>query len=214
MGKCTVRDGLLGLFPTFEATGGIQASGAMAWESLIEAIGGGLDGVRNAYLFCYGNGEGQGNGGGHTIYAASKHRAIIAALRVQWPVRVVLIWHLGLLKLLPFFRVPGARVALFLHGIEAWRQQHWLTRSLLRRVDLFLSNSDYTWQRFTHVHPEYTHAVHQTTHLGLGASLPEAVPTPETPPVAFMLGRLLRSGMYKGHWEMIHAWPRVLAADT
>jgi hypothetical protein len=25
--------------------------------------------------------------------------------------------------------------------------------SLLRRVDLFLSNSDYTWQRFTYAHP-------------------------------------------------------------
>jgi phosphatidylinositol alpha-1,6-mannosyltransferase len=166
--------------------------------------------VQHAYLFCYGGGEGEGRGGGHTIYATSKCSAILTALRVRWPVRVVLIWHLGLLKLLPFFRAPGARVALFLHGIEAWERQPWLTRSLLRRVDLFLSNSDYTWQRFTHAHPWCAHAAHQTTHLGLATSLPEAVSVPGTPPVVFMLGRLLRSENYKGHWEMIQAWPRVL----
>jgi phosphatidylinositol alpha-1,6-mannosyltransferase len=210
MGRYTARDGLLGLFPTFEATGGIEAGGRMAWEGLVEAVRGRYDGVQNAYLFCYGSGEGRGNGDGHTIYVASKRRAVIAALRVRWPVRSVLIWHLGLLKLLPFFRIPDAGVALFLHGIEAWGQQHWLTKLLLRRVGLFLSNSDYTWQRFTHAHPWCAHAAHQTTHLGLGTSLTEGVPTPGTPPVALMLSRLLRSENYKGHWEMIHAWPRVL----
>jgi phosphatidyl-myo-inositol dimannoside synthase len=129
---------------------------------------------------------------------------------VQWPVRVVLVWHLGLLKLLPFFRVPRVKVVLFLHGIEAWRRQRWLTGSLLRRVDLFLSGSDYSWQRFTHAHPWCTQAIHQTIHLGLGTSLPEDCPAPGTPPAAFMLGRLLKSENYKGHWEMIQAWPRVI----
>ena len=210
MGRGSARDGLLGLFPAFEATGGIQASGVVAWESLVEAVRGGHDGAQNAYLFCYGSGGERWNGDGHTIYAASKGRAIIAALRVQWPVRVVIIWHLGLLKLLPFFRIPGAKVVVFLHGIEAWGRQHWLTRSLLRRVDLVLSGSDYAWQRFTHAHPWCAHVAHQTIHLGLATSVPEEVPVPGTPPVAFMLGRLLRSENYKGHWEMIHAWPRVL----
>jgi hypothetical protein len=138
----------------------------------------------------------------------------MAALQERWLVQVMLIWHLGLLKLLPFFRIPGVKVALFLHGIAAWGRQHWLTRSLLRRVDLFLSNRDYTWQPFTHAHPEYAHAIHQTTHLGLATSLPEDVPAPETPPVTFMLGRLLRSESYKGHWENDSGLAPGVAADT
>jgi phosphatidylinositol alpha-1,6-mannosyltransferase len=210
VGRCSAMDGLLGLFPTFESLGGVQTSGQVAWESVAEALCSGQYGVRNARLFCYGSGGERERCHGNTIYASSKRRAVIAALRAQWPVRVVLVWHLGLLKLLPFFRVPGAKLVLFLHGVEAWGRQHWLTRTLLRRVDLFLSNSDYTWQRFTHAHPEYTHAAHQITHLGLATPLSEDIPTPGTPPIALMLGRLRRSENYKGHWEMIHAWPQVL----
>ena len=40
-------------------------------------------------------------------------------MRARRPVGLVLLWHTGLLKLLPFFRIPEARVVLFLHGIEA-----------------------------------------------------------------------------------------------
>ncbi len=208
MHKGRARDELLGLFPAFEILGGVQTSGRVAWEGLIETFN--HSNVRRAHLFCYGHDGEQENSGGHTIYAASKYRAVMAALRVRWPVQVVLVWHLALLKLLPFFRVADARVALFLHGIEAWRRQPWPARALLRRVDLFLSNSDYTWQRFTHAHPRYAHAAHQTTHLGVATPLTGDVPTPGTPPVAFMLSRLLRSENYKGHREMIQAWPLVL----
>src|SRR5262245_20029741 len=152
---------------------------------MVEASYHGQYGVRDVRLFCDGSRGERVHGSGHMIYAGSKCRAVIAALQERWPMRVVLVWHLGLLKLLPFFRVPGAKVVLFLHGIEAWGRQHWLTRSLLRRVDLFLSNSDYTWQRFTHAHPWCAQAAHQTTHLGLETSLPEDIPAPGTPPVAF-----------------------------
>ena len=121
----------------------------------------------------------------------------------------MLIWHLDLLKLLPFLRVSDARVALFLHGIEAWRRQDWLTRNLLQRVDLFLSNSDHTWQRFLSFNPRLSDAPHCTVQLGLDSPVEMAVPAPAHPPAILILGRLCRGEDYKGHREMIAAWPLV-----
>jgi phosphatidylinositol alpha-1,6-mannosyltransferase len=124
-------------------------------------------------------------------------------------VQTVLLWHLSLLKLLPFFRIPDAKTVLFLHGIEAWKPQDWLTRRLLRRVDLFLSNSEYTWQRFLSYNPYYQEATHRTVHLGVDTPLDTPVAAPAHLPVVLMLGRLLRSEDYKGHREMITTWPLV-----
>ncbi|MFQ5872898.1 MAG: glycosyltransferase family 4 protein [Dehalococcoidia bacterium] len=209
---------LLGLFPAFEAAGGVQASGRLAWEGIADSP------LWGSYFFCYGgkmaDWRGQGVNGPpvsglqstapEAVYAASKLSAIVTLLRKRWPVRLVLVWHLGLLKLLPFLRVSGAKVVLFLHGIEAWKPRVLLTHSLLRRVDLFLSNSDYTWQRFVQANPTYAHAPHQTVHLGIEDLVNGDIPAPGNPPAALMLSRLVRSEDYKGHREMINAWCLVL----
>ncbi len=209
MGRRGSGDGFLALFPALEAPGGLQASGRIAKERIVQ---GSASGSPRVYLFFYGGREGaeSSRDGLRAIYSGSKLSAVLAALRRRWPVRIVLVWHLALLRLLPFFRVPDARVTLFLHGIEAWRLQDWLTRALLRRVDLFLSNSDYTWKRFLRACPGAGSARHQTVHLGIAASVDGHVPAPGVPPVALMLGRLLRNENYKGHREMIGAWPLVL----
>jgi phosphatidyl-myo-inositol dimannoside synthase len=124
----------------------------------------------------------------------------------------VLVWHIRLLKLLPFFRRLRAKVALFLHGTEAWARQDRLTQLLLRRVDLFLSSSDYTWRRFAGANPRFAQAPQRTTHLGIGTPLPGPAPDPavEGPPSALMVGRLASVDDYKGHREVIGAWPGVV----
>src|SRR5437879_12537144 len=82
----------------------------------------------------------------------------------------ILIWHLHLAKLL-LVSGPESRVSVFLHGIEAWRRQDRLTRAALRRVHLFLSNSEFTWSRFIAFNPEFAEAAHRTVHLGLGSGV-------------------------------------------
>jgi phosphatidylinositol alpha-1,6-mannosyltransferase len=106
--------------------------------------------------------------------------------------------------------VPGAKIVVFLHGVEAWRRQDWLTRALLHRVTLFVSNSDYTWLRFVANNPRCGRAPHRTVHLGISSPVDECVPPPVGPPVALMLSRLDKREDYKGHREMIGAWPLVL----
>ena len=66
----------------------------------------------------------------HQVVAATKGQAVLQALRGRWEAKTVLIWHVGLLKLLPLFRVGKARVILFLHGIGIWRRLDPLTRLL------------------------------------------------------------------------------------
>jgi phosphatidylinositol alpha-1,6-mannosyltransferase len=77
-------------------------------------------------------------------------------------------------------------------------------------VDVFLSISDYTWRRFVDVNPEYASADHRTVPLGIGAPWLGQTPGPGPIPAALMLSRLVKREDYKGHREMLDAWPLVL----
>jgi phosphatidylinositol alpha-1,6-mannosyltransferase len=201
---------VLGLFPSLAAQiGGVEASGNLAWQGLLSLKS--QFQTTNAHLFCYG----RTNANAlslipEAVSNSSKVQAIISAARLKLQVRLVLVWHVGLLKLLPFFRVPQAKVALYLHGIEAWRSQGWYTRLLLRRVNVFLTNSEYTWDRFVSFNPEFATAPHETVPLGIGSPVDTPTLCFNDPPVVLMISRLLRSENYKGHSEMIETWPSVV----
>jgi glycosyltransferase involved in cell wall biosynthesis len=216
---------VLGLFPLLDDSGGVQRSGRVAWE----AIANGECRTPNAefgklFLFCYGTRNDNGRSATKSsrlasqsvssvcdvFHTSSKLKAALTAAKCRPSVKLVLVWHLGLLRLLPFFRCPQPRIALFLHGIEAWRRQGWLTRRLLNRVSLFLVNSNHTWERFVNFHPILDAVPHQRVNLGIGAPQIAAIAAPSQRPGVLMIGRLLRSEDYKGHREMIAAWPGVL----
>ena len=182
---------LLGVFPALDPLGGVQASGREAWQAIVNEIG-----QKRASFFGYQPGD-------------SKARAALHALAQRRHAGIVLVWHLQLLKLAPLVAGAAVRVVVFLHGIEAWRPQDSLTRWALAKVDLFLSNSDHTWKRFVAANPDFREAPHQTVHLGAGTRAGTIAPAPARPPVALMLGRMLRTEDYKGHRQMIEAWPRV-----
>jgi phosphatidylinositol alpha-1,6-mannosyltransferase len=206
---------ILGLFssPSPLRTGGVERSGGIAWQGIVDHIG-----EDQAQLCCYERNK--------TIsekirsisdekrayageVASSKIGAILMALRQRARVDTILIWHLHLLRLLPFLHFSAAQVIVFLHGIEAWKPLGWTARALLRRVDLFLTNSDYTWARFLVDNPTFRTTPHRTVHLGIGTPLDTTPEPPLSPPAALMIGRLARGEDYKGHREMIAAWPAV-----
>jgi phosphatidylinositol alpha-1,6-mannosyltransferase len=146
-----------------------------------------------------------------TVIDASKTRLVRRVLERRWRADIGLVWHLGMLKLLPFLRGYRGRTVLFLHGIEIWKPHGWLSRRLLRRVDLFLSNSDYTWERLLTHAPYLRGRPHVTTPLGFGEPLKGSSPLPGSTPSAVVLGRIAKAEAYKGHRELITAWPKVLA---
>src|SRR5439155_3495708 len=127
---------VVGLFPSArDSFGGVQLSGFEAWRSVVNHVG---DNRAHALLYEAGT---------------SKLKAVLGAVGIAGRADLVLVWHLDLLKLLPFLDSSAARVAVFLHGIEAWRRQAALTHFLLKKVDLFLANSEFTWTRFMECNP-------------------------------------------------------------
>jgi phosphatidylinositol alpha-1,6-mannosyltransferase len=200
-------DEVLGLFPYFgsEAIGGIQTSARIAWSAV-------ADGSRSATLIAYANGEASpspANGTG-TLIVRSKHEALRKAISRNWPQSLVFVWHLGLLKLLPFLRLSKAQIIVMLLGIEAWREYEGLSGKQLDRVDRFLSISEHTWARFVAANRRCERKPHQTLLLGCGEPLNIPSPPVSQQPVALMLSRLRKSEDYKGHRELIDAWPLVL----
>jgi hypothetical protein len=169
---------VLGLFPSFAETGGIQVSGQVAWMGIQNGI---EPEIQEAYLFSYGH-AGTDSKEPRAVHCRSRLAAALYAWRLRRPVRLVLVWHIGLLRLLPFFRLGEARTAVVLHGIEAWKPVDWLTRALIGRVDLWLSDSAHTWQRFVAANPGCARRPHRTVHLGLSTALPGECGAPDARP--------------------------------
>jgi phosphatidylinositol alpha-1,6-mannosyltransferase len=191
-----------------ENPGGIQDSGRLVWRAVAAHA---WRQQMTAGLIVYGQAEVEDvQLAGRCCRHGNRFGLIWGLLRSRWRAPVVYFHHLGLLRLLPFMGVGPARVVLFLHGIESWRRLGSLTGRLLQRVDLFLSNSDFTWRRFLDHNPSLAKRPWARVHLGCGEAC-ELSPSPDAVPTALMLARLARSEDYKGHREVIAAWPQVLA---
>lgn len=200
----------LGVFPGLRAHngGGVQLSGVFAWRALAEFAS---RANGSADLLVFGDvDEAELPAAGKAFHTSSRTAVLRHAL--TWPrnPEVACFWHIGLLKLLPLLRRRPQRVALFLHGIEVWKRQNWFTRRLLNRVDLFLSNSQHTWNRFIDFHPRLAGRSHKVTALGVGDPTHNPTTAPDEVPAALIVARMDKDEDYKGHRELIGVWPRVL----
>lgn len=192
----------LGLFPSVTNIGGLEVSGRLAIDVLSDLASSNCETVQVMFYGKKANPSKYGSLCSTPFEAISFVRSIKA-------VRHVFVWHLSLLRLVLFLRNKPETITVFLHGIEAWRRHSWLSRRLVRRVSLFLSNSEFTWNRFLEFCPEAAHSQHRIVPLGIGNPFTGIVSLPEER-AALMIGRMLRSEDYKGHREVILAWPEVL----
>jgi phosphatidyl-myo-inositol dimannoside synthase len=100
----------------------------------------------------------------------------------------------------------------FLHGIEAWKRLTAAETDTLARAELRIANSRFTAARVADAHP----GVGPIVTCPLALTLPPAPPHPQsTQPfgahTVLSVGRMSRAERYKGHDELIAAWPAVLA---
>ncbi|MFO0935061.1 MAG: glycosyltransferase family 4 protein [Gemmataceae bacterium] len=184
--------------------GGIQVSGRLAWNAISQP--------NTSEFICYG-GTGDLAGLTSALNPVVNHNRLWLLMRLlkrNWNRHGVLVWHLRLLKLLKFMRGFRGKVVVYLHGIESWQEQSADVCRLLDRVDHFLSNTQFTWDRFLTYHPRLAHKTHTVVPLGMGSPWIGTTPRPDTKPIAVILGRMLKSEDYKGHRELINAWPLVL----
>jgi phosphatidylinositol alpha-1,6-mannosyltransferase len=187
-----------------EHYGGVQLTARLALDGLQ-----GNGQLAEVKVLCYGTRCARRQEYPGRACSGSKGGAAVDALKLRdWADRIVF-WHVDLLKLLPFLGMDGRAKYLFLHGIECWRPMTSLTARLMDRIDMFLTNSEFTWDRFIGINPRWKNAAHCVTRLGVG--MPESSSTsPGQTPAAVMIGRMDAGEGYKGHRELIEAWPRVL----
>lgn len=130
--------------------------------------------------------------------------------RARW----ILFAHLGLARVERF--IPAAKrspYAIFLHGVEAWRRLDAPDRELLCRAELRLANSAFTARRVREINPEVGPI--EVCPLAL-ADEPDGAAQAGDPgggKVVLVVGRLSSGERYKGHEQLISAWPEVVASE-
>ncbi len=131
--------------------------------------------------------------------------------RTDW----ILFAHLGLAQVQT--AVPaGVRrpYAVFLHGIEAWQSLGARQLAALKGADLRLANSAYTALRVMREHPGVGTVVACPLSLPLGFATAPADASPPFPigkHAVLVVGRMLESERYKGHDELLDAWPAIVS---
>jgi len=141
-------------------------------------------------------------------YTASLTRAQ-ALGRTDW----ILFTHLALAKIQKSVPAPmRRRYAVFLHGIEAWKRLTANEKQTLVQADLRIANSCYTAARIAEAHPDVGPivacplALPPSSHVTTGRPPAHAL----GPHAVLVVGRMNRNERYKGHDELIDAWPLVV----
>jgi len=110
-------------------------------------------------------------------------------------------------RLLPsFVRRP---YGVFLHGIEVWRPLTAAHQAAVNGAALLVANSAYTAKRVREMHPRM--APIAVCPLALPDLAPGESPVEDTErrPTAIIVGRLSAAERYKGHDQLLEAWPVV-----
>lgn len=140
--------------------------------------------------------------------------ARLASAQLAGRHRSVLFTHLGVARAQAFIPEPLRRpYAVFLNGIEVWKPLTRSQRTVLQKAAIRIANSQYTAERFAQMNPD----------LGDVAICPLALPpdgvigrVPELSArgiaqTVLIVGRMDRAERYKGHDQLLEAWPAVLA---
>jgi phosphatidylinositol alpha-1,6-mannosyltransferase len=110
-------------------------------------------------------------------------------------------------KLSPLYRA----YAVWMHGIEVWHGLTASTQKVVEKADLRIANSQFTINQFRQLHNQYLEA--QICWLATEEDDP---PTKladfNGPPCVLILARVDSTEGYKGHVELVGAWPKVVSA--
>lgn len=112
-------------------------------------------------------------------------------------------------------RVPGRLrrpYAVFLHDIEAWTPLSPSRRRVLSGAFVRLANSRYTAERVMAANPECGRVDVCPLALPPENAAPAVEPAPTPSRTVVIVGRMAASERYKGHDQLIDAWPMVVAA--
>lgn len=150
------------------------------------------------------------SGAGRALTARSS-RPIFAAhcFAESWSHSHAIYDQAGIARARSFARPGQYPFAVWMHGLEVWQNLSAPRLSALRAARLRLVNSQFTLDRFHHLHGETL----ETRICWLATESDEAAPRdPYVPTNVLILSRIDPGEGYKGHAELIAAWPKVVAA--
>jgi phosphatidylinositol alpha-1,6-mannosyltransferase len=139
--------------------------------------------------------------------------------RTDW----LLFSHLALARAQQFVPTPlRTPYGVFLHGIEAWAELSAAEKRAVAAADLRITNSQYTAARVMAKHPDIGHVDACPLALpptppdasGHGGAVANALLSPSIGAgnhAVLVVGRMSQSERYKGHDQLIDAWPIVTA---
>lgn len=116
--------------------------------------------------------------------------------------------HLAQIGLLPGLRCKP--LLTFIHGIELWEDARPRYVRAAQAATLPLFNSEYTRRRAERVHGPFPRGA--ICPLATEANEPPETPPRRDRPDVLIVGRITERERYKGHHELIEAWPAVVAA--
>jgi phosphatidylinositol alpha-1,6-mannosyltransferase len=145
-------------------------------------------------------------------------RRSLAALRsldqwLRWRPDMVVFLHINLTRVLPVLEPLRHVPALsFVHGIEAWEPVVGLKRRGVQRLDHVLFDSQHTQRTGLAANPWLASLSAEVCHCALLPAEPRsavtAAPSRDAPYV-LTVGRMAAAERYKGHDELIEAWPAI-----
>jgi phosphatidylinositol alpha-1,6-mannosyltransferase len=125
--------------------------------------------------------------------------------------------HLGLSHVEGFLpRSLQAPYGVFLYGTEAWKPLPPRTRRRLRAAKVRVAVSEFTARRAVEVNDDIGDIAVVPLALPRRKEVPERqpAPSPDAPdaPIVLIVGRMAVGEGYKGHDQLIDAWPHVAAS--
>ena len=148
-----------------------------------------------------------------TLIEKARYTALLTRAQALGRTDWILFTHLALAKIQKSVPAPLRRpYAVFLHGIEAWRRLSANEKQALAQADLRIANSCYTAARVAEAHPDVGPivacplALPPSSRVTSGGSPAQAL----GPHAVLVVGRMNRNERYKGHDELIDAWPLVV----
>lgn len=192
-----------------QRAGGVAAASRIMWRALAARWNGACR------LLTLSRSPGAGAAGRPGLASRLRFGAQLAASQALGDCRWILFSHLSLARAQLFvprrFRRP---YAVFLHGIEAWTALTTAQRQTLRGAALLIANSDYTARRVRDANPWVGPIA--VCPLAVPCS-DRAVPNPAAPldrggQDVVIVGRIDSAERYKGHDQLLDAWPAVRRA--
>jgi len=145
--------------------------------------------------------------------AKARFAASVLTTHVRGAVNWTLYSHLALARLQPWLNGRFARpYAIFLHGIEAWRPLSSPEVRAIKGASLLIANSPYTARRLRAMH-DWIGPIAECA-LALPDAPVRPFNRPGTPPTVLIVARMSAAERYKGHDQLLEAWPAVASRIT